>query len=74
MCSTGPTPAPPPTTKKVAINDDDTEVAMVELEFTITADENEEIVYQALKEDVSAEIASAWMSDWAQTLIAKETG
>ena len=67
-------PCATPTTKKVAINDDDTEVAMVELEFTITADENEEIVYQALKEDVSAEIASAWMSDWAQTLIVKETG
>ncbi len=67
-------PCATPTTKKTAINDDDTEVAMVELEFDITADDNEEICYQALKDDVSAQIATAWMATWTPELIAKEAG
>lgn len=58
------------TSKKTAVNDDDTEVPMVELEYDITADDNEMIVYQALKDDVSEEIATAWMENWTPELIA----
>lgn len=60
------------TSKSSKVNDDDTEVAMVELEFSITADDNETIVYQSLKEDISEEIASAWMAEWTPDLVKKE--
>lgn len=57
-------------TKSTSIDDDATEVAMDELEFTVTADDNEEIVYQALADDISTTIADAWMEAFTADLIA----
>lgn len=57
-------------TKSSEIDDDATEVAMSELKFTVTADDNETIVYEALKEKVSPEIAEGWMSNFSTDLIA----
>lgn len=58
-------------TKEDEIDDDADEIAMVSLEFTVTADDNEMIVYEALQMDVSEDIADQWMGNWSQELIAE---
>ncbi len=58
------------TTKKTTVDDDATEVEMDELEFTVTADDNEMIVYQALEDDIDSTIADSWMSSFSADLIA----
>ncbi|MCD7882525.1 MAG: hypothetical protein LUI87_02285 [Lachnospiraceae bacterium] len=57
-------------TKGTSIDDDAEEVEMDELEFTVTADDNEMIVYQALEEDVSTTIAESWMTGFTADLVA----
>ncbi|MCD7757814.1 MAG: hypothetical protein LUH45_06535 [Clostridiales bacterium] len=57
-------------TKSTSVDDDATEVAMDELEFTVTADDNEVIVYQALADDIDTTIADAWMESFTPDLIA----
>ncbi|MCD8208668.1 MAG: hypothetical protein LUD72_12075 [Bacteroidales bacterium] len=59
-------------TKVANIDDDADEVAMDELEFTVTADDNEMIVYQALEEDIAEDIANKWMENFSQDLIAPD--
>lgn len=58
------------TSKSCKVDDDATEVAMVELEFSITADDNEMIVYQALEGDITEAIATGWMGNWTSELVA----
>ncbi|MCD8207201.1 MAG: hypothetical protein LUD72_04600 [Bacteroidales bacterium] len=58
-------------TKSTSIDDDADEVAMVEMEFAVTADDNEMIVYQALEQDISEDIAKEWMENFSLDLIAK---
>lgn len=57
-------------TKSTSIDDEATEVAMDELEFTVTADDNEMIVYQALADDITTAIADSWMTGFTADLIA----
>ncbi|MCD8152048.1 MAG: hypothetical protein LUD71_03030 [Clostridiales bacterium] len=57
-------------TKSTSVDDDADEVAMDELKFTVTADDNEEIVYQALEDDIDETIASSWMESFSASLIA----
>lgn len=57
-------------TKATSIDDDADEVEMDELEFTVTADDNEEIVYQALADDIDSSIAESWMENFSADLIA----
>lgn len=57
-------------TKSASVDDDATEVPMDELEFTVTADDNNEIVYQALEDDIDSTIAESWMESFTAELIA----
>ncbi|MCD8383664.1 MAG: hypothetical protein LUC39_01715 [Clostridiales bacterium] len=57
------------TSVSVEIDDDNDEVPMVELEFDVTADDNEMIRYKALAADTDTTITDAWMSDFSTDLI-----
>lgn len=57
-------------TKESTIDDDATEVPMVDLTFTVTADDNEVIVYQALESDITDDnILTNWMANWTTDLV-----
>ena len=56
--------------KVTKVNDDDTEVAMVELELAVTPDDNDLVSYEALADGISEDLASKWMEQWTPELVA----
>lgn len=49
------------------------EVAEVELEVSVMPDSNGNGLYEALKSDISSDVASAWMTNFSPDLVAEDT-
>ena len=57
---------------KINIESDQTEIAMNEMEFSASADENNRFYYEAYEKEISASIADAWLSNFSTDLVSDE--
>lgn len=54
------------------VDDGATEVPMVELEFAITPDDNDLVVYEALEDELDGTAAQEWIGNWSSELVVAE--
>lgn len=57
---------------KFNIEDDQTEIAMNEMEFSANADENDRFYYEAYADEIDSSIATQWLTNFSTDLVTEE--